>query len=90
VCNAGRIVPMGFCDKPESIAQADITKRELDVLGTRMSAYQFRAVADNMAKGLYKLEGLATTFVPFPEIDRVFQNMLNPDPKIKKTVILFD
>ena len=90
VCNAGRIVPMGFCDRPESIAQADITKRELDVLGTRMSAYQFRAVADNMAKGLYQLEGLATTFVPFSEIDRVFRNMLHPDPKVKKTVILFD
>ena len=36
------------------------------------------------------MEGLATTFVKFSEIDKVFQNIVHPDPEIKKTVILFD
>ena len=36
------------------------------------------------------LPGLATTFVKFSEIDKVFQNIVHPDPEIKKTVILFD
>lgn len=70
VCNAGRVVPMGFCDKPENISQADINKRELDIIGSRMSAYQFQPVAQNMAEGKYQLEGLATTFVPFSQIER--------------------
>lgn len=90
VCNAGRVVPMGFCDKPENISQADINKRELDIIGSRMSAYQFQPVAQNMAEGKYQLEGLATTFVPFSQIEKVFQNMEYPDPAVKKTVILFD
>ena len=90
VCNAGRVVPMGFCDKPENISQADINKRELDIIGSRMSAYQFQPVAQNMAEGKYQLEGLATTFVPFSQIEKVFQNMEHPDPVVKKTVILFD
>ena len=90
VCNAGRVVPMGFCDKPENISQADINKRELDIIGSRMSAYQFQPVAQNMAEGKYQLEGLATTFVPFSQIEKVFQNMEHPDPAVKKTVILFD
>lgn len=90
VCNAGRVIPMGFSDKPESFSQADINKRELDIIGSRMSAYQFKPVAENMAEGKYQLEGLATTFVKFSEIEKVFQNMENPDPAVKKTVILFD
>ena len=90
VCNAGRVIPMGFSDKPESFSQADINKRELDIIGSRMSAYQFQPVAKNMAEGKYQLEGLATTFVKFNEIEKVFKNMENPDPTVKKTVILFD
>ncbi len=90
VCNAGRIVPMGFSDKPENFSQADINKRELDIIGSRMSAYQFKQTAQNMAEGKYRLEGLATTFVTFSEIEKVFNNMTHPDPAVKKTVILFD
>lgn len=90
VCNAGRVIPMGFSDKPESFSQADINKRELDIIGSRMSAYQFQPVAKNMAEGKYQLEGLATTFVKFSEIEKVFKNMEKPDPAVKKTVILFD
>lgn len=43
-----------------------------------------------MAAGQYRMEGLATTFVKFSEIDKVFENILHPDPSVKKTVILFD
>lgn len=90
VCNAGRVIPMGFSDKPENFSQADINKRELDIIGSRMSAYQFEPVAKNMAAGKYRLAGLATTFVKFSEIDKVFENIVNPNPEVKKTVILFD
>jgi L-gulonate 5-dehydrogenase len=90
VCNAGRIVPMGFCDKSESISQADINKRELEIIGSRMSAYQFIPTARKMAENKYRLEGLATTFIKFSEIEKVFNNMEHPDPSVKKTVIIFD
>lgn len=90
VCNAGRIVPMGFCDKPESICQADINKRELDVIGSRMSAYQFAPTAKKLADGKYRINGLATTFIKFSEIDKVFNNIVHPVPSVKKTIIIFD
>lgn len=90
VCNAGRIVPLGFSDKPETISQADINKRELDIIGTRMSLNQWIPTAQKMAEGHYHMEGLATTFVKFSEIEKVFDNILHPDPAVKKTVILFD
>lgn len=90
VCNAGRVVPLGFCGEAETISQADINKRELDVIGTRMSLNQWDSTAKKMAGGEYRMEGLATTFVKFSEIDQVFENIVHPDPSVKKTVILFD
>ena len=90
VCNAGRIVPMGFCTEPEQITQQMINGRELDIIGTRMTLGQWEPTARKMAEGRYHMEGLATTFVPFGEIDRVFENIVHPDPEVKKTVILFD
>ena len=90
VCNAGRVVPMGFCTVPEKITQQMINGRELDIIGTRMSLNQWIPTSEKMAAGQYRMEGLATTFVKFSEIDKVFENILHPDPSVKKTVILFD
>ncbi len=89
VCNAGRVVPMGFCTTPEKITQQMINGRELDIIGTRMSLNQWEPTAKKMAEGKYHMKGLATTFVPFGEIDKVFNNIVNPKPEVKKQVILF-
>lgn len=81
---------MGFCTVPEKITQQMINGRELDIIGTRMSLNQWIPTSEKKAVGQYRMEGLATTFVKFSEIDKVFENILHPDPSIKKTVILFD
>ena len=90
VRNAGRIVSLGFCTEPEAISQAMIDIRELDVIGSRMSAYQFEPVVEAFANKAFKLEGVATDFIKFSEVDKVFYNMDHPDPKVKKMVVLFD
>ena len=38
----------------------------------------------------FVLEGVATTFIKFSEIEKVFGHMDKPDPSVKKMVILFD
>ena len=90
VCNAGRVVPMGFCTVPEKITQQMINGRELEIIGTRMSVDQWTPTAQKMAEGKYHMEGLATTFIKFSEIDKVFDYIVHPDPEVKKMVILFD
>ena len=90
VGNAGRIVNMGFCPEPEQITQNDINKREITLVGSRMSTGQFQPVAEKMAQGKYRLEGLATNFFSFDEIEKVFHYMEFPDRAVKKMVILFD
>lgn len=90
VCNAGRVVPMGFCTVPEQITQQMINGRELDIIGTRMSLNQWVPTAQKLAEGRYRTEGLATTFIPFEEIGRVFDLIEHPTEEAKKMVILFE
>jgi L-gulonate 5-dehydrogenase len=89
LCNAGRVVPLGFCTDPEGITQAMINQRELDIIGTRMSCFQFEATIKNMEAGKYKTKGIATDFIPFADVRKVFDLMEHPDPAVKKMVILF-
>lgn len=89
LCNAGRMVPMGFCTAPEQITQAMINQRELDIIGSRMSAFQFEPTIARMEKGELDTRGIATMFIPFDEIEKVFAYMDHPVPETKKMVILF-
>lgn len=88
--NAGRIVSLGFCTEPEAISQAMIDQRELDLIGSRMSCRQFEPTIAKMAAGAFQLGGIATTFIPFSDISRVFNYMEHPEPAVKKMIILFD
>lgn len=90
VCNAGRVVPMGFVTEPEAITQAMINQREIDIIGSRMSCYQFQPTIKHMENNDFNLDGVATNFIKFSNIQEVFYYMDNPDPAVKKMVILFD
>ena len=90
LCNAGRMVPMGFSTKPEEISQAMINQRELDIIGSRMSQNAFEPTIARMENHEYNTEGIATTFIKFSEIDKVFYLMDHPSDAAKKMVILFD
>jgi len=81
---------MGFVTQSEEISQADINQRELEIIGSRMNAYQFGPAAQKMADGIYNMNGVATTYIPFSNIAEVFEHLEHPDPNIKKMVILFD
>ena len=81
---------MGFSTVEEKITQAMINQRELDIIGSRMSQNAFEPTIRRMEEGAYHTEGIATTFIPFREIDRVFYLMDHPDESAKKMVILFD
>ena len=89
ICNAGRMVPLGFCTASEGISQAMINQRELDIIGSRMSEYQFEPTIKRMENGDFNTKGIATMFIPFSDIEKVFEYMNKPVPESKKMVILF-
>lgn len=87
--NAGRMVPLGFSTAEEKITQAMINQRELDVIGTRMSCFQFEPTIQRMESNQFQTKGIATKFIQFEEIEKVFYLMDHPEPESKKMVILF-
>ena len=89
LCNAGRMIPMGFCTDAEQITQAMINQRELDIIGSRMSAFQFEPTIARMERGELNTKGIATSVIPFQEVERVFAYMEHPAPESKKMVIVF-
>ena len=90
MANAGRVVSLGFCTAPEQISSAMLDQRELDLIGSRMSAYQFEPTIERFEQHAFNLEGIATHFIPFSRIGEVFDKIEHPDPSVKKMVILFD
>lgn len=90
VRNAGRVISLGFTKEPEAISQAMIDQRELDLIGSRMSCYQFERVADKMGKGCYQLDEMVSHFIPFTDVEQVFDKIEHPDKSVKKMVIVFD
>ncbi|PKM66845.1 MAG: chlorophyll synthesis pathway protein BchC [Firmicutes bacterium HGW-Firmicutes-2] len=90
VRNAGRIVSLGFNTEPERISQAMVDSRELDLIGSRMSAYQFEPVIKAFTDKIFDYESIVSTVIKFSEIDKVFYNMDNPSNEVKKMIIEFD
>lgn len=90
LCNAGRMIPLGFCTAEEKITQAMINQRELDIIGSRMSCYQFEPTIKRMENKEFNTAGIATKFIKFSEIEKVFELMEHPTPESKKMVILFE
>ena len=89
ICNAGRMVPMGFCTDFEHISQAMINMREIDIIGSRMSQNAFEPTIQRMEAGELHTEGIATMCIPFAEVEKVFAYMDHPVPESKKMVIMF-
>ncbi len=88
--NGATIVPMGFCTAKESITQAMINTRELSIIGTRMSCGQFEPTVEKFAQHKFQLEGMVSHYVPFSQVEKVFENIMNPPKDLKKMVIVFE
>lgn len=88
--NGATVVPMGFCTVPEAITQAMINVRELSIIGTRMSAGQFQPTIQKFAQGAFQLDGMVSHYIPFSQVEQVFENILQPPEGMKKMVIEFD
>lgn len=88
--NGATIVPLGFCAEFENISQAMINTRELSIIGTRMSCGQFEPTIAKMQAGNYTTQGIVSEYIPFSNVGKVFDNILNPPKDMKKMVIMFE
>ncbi|MCC4722895.1 MULTISPECIES: zinc-binding alcohol dehydrogenase family protein [Salinicoccus] len=84
---AGKVVVLGFEEKPAQVSQVDITKGELDIRGSRLQTHQFPFVVDLLERNLINVEDIVTHIKDKDEITEALE--LFKDDNSRKILIKF-
>lgn len=87
---AGRVVLLGLINKPSEVAQVNITKKELEVIGSRLNRYRFPEVIESMENGYFTPDGLVTHCFHFTEAQQAFDLIMEHPEEICKVTLNFN
>ncbi|MFF2857663.1 zinc-binding alcohol dehydrogenase family protein [Peribacillus sp. NPDC058002] len=90
VSTAGRIVVLGFDERPSSVSQLPITKKEVSVKGSRLQTDQFPKVVKLLNEGKLRHEGLVTHTFSLDNIQEAFNFVENHPEQVRKAIIVFN
>ncbi|MDP9740874.1 UNVERIFIED_ORG: 2-desacetyl-2-hydroxyethyl bacteriochlorophyllide A dehydrogenase [Bacillus sp. B2I3] len=90
VSTAGRIVVLGFDERPASVSQLPITKKEVSVKGSRLQTNQFPKVVKLLNEGKLRQEGLITHTFSLDDIQEAFNFVENHPEQVRKAIIVFN
>lgn len=86
----GRVVTLSFDKLPTAIPQASITRKELDIVGSRLQTHQFGDVVRMINNGQLRSNGLVTHTFSLEKSAEAFQYVdLSPE-NVRKAVISFE
>ena len=88
-CPAGRIVVIGLNANPSAIAQSEITKKELTIVGSRLSRARFGEVIEALEAGKLKPELLRSHTYPAADIKRAIEQIENHPEEVCKVTLTF-
>jgi len=89
-CPAGRVVIIGLKNVPSEICMADITKKELTIVGSRLSNYGFPSVIEGFNAGVLHPEDLMTKTFNFQDCEKAFNTIKEAPEKVLKIVLNFE
>lgn len=89
MAQAGRVVLLGFSAQESPIHQLDITKRELDVVGSRLSIGQFPKVVQWLEQGRVHPEKIITHRLPFEQAQKGLELMQDNPGECSKVLLVF-
>lgn len=89
-CPAGRVVILGLKDAPSAIPQVHITKKELDVVGSRLSNYRFPAVIEGFENGKLNPQGIITHDFHFTQVNEAIKLIVEHPEKVCKVRLNFN
>lgn len=75
-CPAARLVVLGTGNLPSSIAQVEITKKELTIVGSRLSNYRFPEVIELMEAGKLNPEKMCTNVFHFTKVKDALERVM--------------
>jgi L-gulonate 5-dehydrogenase len=86
---AGRVVTLTFSSRITEIEQLEITKRELDVMGSRLSCNQFPKAIEWVEKKMVNPAGIITHTFHFEDVGKAFSLHENHPDECCKIVLTF-
>ena len=87
---AGNVVLLGFNATPSSIAQMQITKKELTITGSRLQTNQFSKVVELINEKKLTHNGLVTHKFPLTKIKEAFEFIEKNPQLVRKAIIEFE
>lgn len=87
---AGRIVVMGFIDKPSNIPQLPITKKEITISGSRLQTNKFPEVVKLFNENKLNPKALVSHVFKFTEIKEAIELIESQKEKTTKVILEFD
>lgn len=88
-CPAGRVVVLGLGAAVSEVAAVAVTKKELDVIGSRLNNRRFPEVIESMARGFYAPDKLRSHAFAFADAQKAFDLVLNHPETVRKVVLTF-
>lgn len=85
----GRVGILGFSKDFSQIAQFEITKKELTVVGSRLSNRKFSKVINAFEQGLLKPEVVIEKIYPFAEAQTVLKHIADSGSSMGKNIVSF-
>lgn len=87
---AGTVVVLGFDERPSSIPQLPITKKELTIVGSRLQTNQFGKVVTLLNEGKLSHDGLITHRFSINDVQEAFKFVEENPDKVRKAIIVFE
>lgn len=84
---AGRVVEMSFNETPSDIAAFHLTKKELDVRGSRLQTGRFPVVIDAFNQHRLQLDGFITATYPISRMEEAFAYVDANGATVRKVLI---
>lgn len=90
VCPAGRVVVIGLKAQPSQIVMAEITKKEITIVGSRLNCNCFDSVIEGFENGSLQPEQLKTAQFNCGDIQKAFDLIQEHPQDVLKVVVTFD
>lgn len=85
----GRVVLLGFLKEPSNFVQMEVTKRELDVKGSRLSCNKFPIVVDCIEREMFDPRKIISHKLPFTDIGDAIKLLISKPDDCCKIVLEF-
>jgi len=90
VCPAGRVIVIGLKNEPSQITMAEITKKEVTMIGSRLSCNCFDQVIEAFEQGGLQPQLLKTAEFNYKEIQKAFDLIQEQPQNVLKIVVTFE